>query len=356
MKEGDSMEKIPVSILGATGMVGQRFAVLLDNHPWFSVVALTGSDRSIGRPYEECCRWVLADPMPDYARQMIVQPTEPDGESAVAFSALPADLAREAEPKYARAGTGVCSNASAFRQEPDVPILIPEVNPDHIQIIEVQRSHRGWKGFIVTNPNCTSTGLTMAFRPILDSFGIRRSIVVSMQALSGAGYPGVASLDILDNVLPNIGGGEEEKVESEPRKMLGTFDREKIVPAPFLLSAHTNRVAVSDGHMVCASVELDRRATPEEVRAALERFESPQTVRELPSAPEKVIEVRNEEDRPQPRKDRNAGHGMTVVVGRIRKDPVWDVKFVVLAHNTIRGAAGGALLNAEFLVAQHYVK
>jgi aspartate-semialdehyde dehydrogenase len=356
MKEGDDMEKIPVSILGATGMVGQRFAVLLNNHPWFSVVALTGSDRSIGRPYEECCRWALEDPMPEYARRMIVQPTEPDAESAVAFSALPADLAREAEPKYARAGKGVCSNASAFRQEPDVPILIPEVNPDHAQIIAVQRKQRGWKGFIVTNPNCTSTGLTMAFRPILDSFGIRRSIVVSMQAVSGAGYPGVASLDILDNVLPNIGGGEEEKVESEPRKMLGTFDREKIVPAPFLLSAHTNRVAVSDGHMVCASVELDRRATPEEVRAALERFESLRPVRELPSAPEKVIEVRNEEDRPQPRKDRNAGHGMTAVVGRIRKDPVWDVKFVVLAHNTIRGAAGGALLNAEFLVAQQYLK
>jgi aspartate-semialdehyde dehydrogenase len=349
------MEKIPVSILGATGMVGQRFAVLLDNHPWFRVVALTGSDRSIGKPYGEICRWVLADPMPAYVRTMIVQPTEPDGESVVAFSALPADLAREAEPKYARAGKGVCSNASAFRQEADVPILIPEVNPEHIKILEVQKKLRGWKGFIVTNPNCTSTGLTMVFRPLLDSFGIRRAIVVSMQALSGAGYPGVASLDILDNVLPNIGGGEEEKVESEPRKMLGAFDRGKIIPAPFALSAHTNRVAVSDGHMVCASVELDRRVSPQEVSAALEGFQSPKEVLGLPSAPAKAIEVRNEEDRPQPRKDRNAGKGMTAVVGRIRADPVLDVKFVVLAHNTIRGAAGGALLNAEFLVSQKYL-
>ncbi len=349
------MEKIPVSILGATGMVGQRFAVLLDNHPWFRVVTLTGSDRSIGKTYGESCRWVLADPMPEYARSMVVQPTEPDAELVVAFSALPADLAREAEPKYARAGKGVCSNASAFRQEPDVPILIPEVNPEHIQIIEIQRKLRGWKGFIVTNPNCTSTGLTMVFRPILDSFGIRRAIVVSLQALSGAGYPGVASLDILDNVLPNIGGGEEEKVESEPRKMLGTFDREKIVAAPFALSAHTNRVAVSEGHLVCASVELGRRVSPQEVRAALEGFQPPEDVIGLPSAPAVAIEVRDEEDRPQPRKDRNAGKGMTTVVGRIRPDPVLDVKFVVLSHNTIRGAAGGSLLNAEFLVSRRYI-
>jgi aspartate-semialdehyde dehydrogenase len=349
------MEKIPVSILGATGMVGQRFAVLLENHPWFRVVALTGSDRSIAKPYGECCRWALTDPMPDYAREMIVQPTEPDADSRIAFSALPADLAREAEPKYAKAGKGVCSNASAFRQEPDVPILIPEVNPDHARILEVQRKNRGWNGFIVTNPNCTSTGLTMAFRPILDSFGIRRAIVVSMQAVSGAGYPGVAALDILDNVLPNIGGGEEEKVESEPRKMLGEIDREKIVPASFGLSAHTNRVAVSDGHLVCVSVELERRASPQEVLAALEGFQSPPAVRALPSAPPRAIEVRNEEDRPQPRKDRNTGKGMTAVVGRIRPDPVLGVKFVVLSHNTIRGAAGGALLNAEFLVAQKYL-
>jgi aspartate-semialdehyde dehydrogenase len=350
------MKKIPVSILGATGMVGQRFVSLLAEHPWFEVVALTGSDRSIGRPYAECCRWVLADPMPEYARKMIVLPTEPDGKARLAFSALPADLARDAEPAYAKAGVGVSSNASAFRQEPDVPILIPEVNPDHIHLIDQQRKNRDWPGFIVTNPNCTSTGLTMAFRPLLDAFGIRKAFVVSLQALSGAGYPGVASLDILDNVIPFIGGGEEEKVESEPRKMLGMLTAKGIEPAPFSISAHTNRVAVVDGHIVCASVELDRHAAPEEVEAALTNYSSPEAVRSLPSAPARAIEVRNEQDRPQPRRDRMTGQGMTTVVGRIRKDPILDIRMVVLSHNTIRGAAGCSILNAELLVAQHYVE
>jgi aspartate-semialdehyde dehydrogenase len=349
------MNKIPVSILGATGMVGQRFVSLLEDHPWFRVVALTGSDRSIGRPYGEACRWVLTDPMPDYARTMTVKPTEPDGESILAFSALPADLAREAEPGYAQAGKAICSNASAFRMETDVPLLIPDVNPDHTRLIDYQRKNRGWKGFIVTNPNCTSTGLTMALRPILDGFGIRRMFVVSLQAVSGAGYPGVASLDILDNVIPYIGGAEEEKVETEPRKMLGELRDGKIVPAPFQVSAHTNRVAVSDGHTVCASLELEQKATPEQIRTAMEKHAFPAAVRGLPSLPEHFIEVRDEVDRPQPRKDRDTGHGMTAVVGRIRPDPVFDIKFVVLSHNTIRGAAGGALLNAELMAAQKYI-
>ena len=350
------MNKIPVSILGATGMVGQRFVSLLDGHPWFRVAALTGSDRSIGRPYAECCRWALADPMPEYAKAMVVRPTEPDAESVLAFSALPADLAREAEPAYAGAGKGLCSNASAFRADGDVPLLIPDVNPDHTRLIPVQRKNRGWKGFIVTNPNCTSTGLTMALRPILDSFGLRSMFVVSMQAVSGAGYPGVASLDILDNVIPNIGGAEEEKVENEPRKMLGKFADGKVVPAPFLASAHTNRVAVTDGHVVCVSLKLEQSASPEQIRKAMEDYAFPDAVRGLPSLPSKFIEVRDEPDRPQPRRDRNAGRGMTAVVGRIRPDPIWDVKFVVLSHNTIRGAAGGALLNAELLVSQGFIE
>jgi aspartate-semialdehyde dehydrogenase len=349
------MNKIPVSILGATGMVGQRFVSLLKDHPWFRVVALTGSDRSIGRPYGEACRWVLAGPMPEYARMMTVQPTEPDGESALGFSALPADLARDAEPAYARAGKAICSNASAFRMEADVPLLIPDVNPDHTRLIDAQRRNRGWKGFIVTNPNCTSTGLTMALRPVLDAFGIRRMFAVSLQAVSGAGYPGVASLDILDNVIPYIGGAEEEKVETEPRKMLGQFSDGQITPAAFIASAHTNRVAVSDGHTVCVSLELERKATPEAVRKAMEEFIFPAAVRGLPSLPDRFIEIRGEIDRPQPRKDRDAGHGMTAVVGRIRPDPIFDIKFVVLSHNTIRGAAGGAVLNAELLVAQKYL-
>jgi aspartate-semialdehyde dehydrogenase len=349
------MKKLPVVVLGATGMVGQRFVSLLAGHPWFEVVGLTGSDRSIGKPYVECCRWVLADPMPEYAKRMIVQPTEPDGKARVAFSALPADLARDAEPAYAKAGAGVCSNASAYRQEPDVPILIPEVNPDHTRLVDVQRKNRKWSGFIVTNPNCTSTGLTMALRPVLDSFGIRKAFVVSMQAVSGAGYPGVASLDILDNVLPYIGGGEEEKVEQEPRKMLGVLTERGIDLASFVVSAHTNRVAVSDGHMVCASLELEQRAQPEDIVKVLQNFRAPEPVRNLPSAPAQPIEVRFEQDRPQPRRDRSAGNGMAAVVGRVRKDPLWDVKFVVLSDNTVRGAAGCAILNAELLVAQHYL-
>lgn len=349
------MKKIPVAVLGATGMVGQRFISLLEEHPWFEVVALTGSDRSIGKPYADCCRWILAEPMPDYARAMVVRPTEPDGKSRVAFSALPADLARDAEPSYAKAGVGVCSNASAYRQEIDVPILIPEVNPDHVRMVDEQRKNRSWSGFIVTNPNCTSTGLTMVFRPLLDAFGIRRAFVVSMQALSGAGYPGVASLDILDNVIPNI-GGEEEKVEWEPRKMLGSWNGGNVEVAPFGISAHTNRVAVSDGHMVCASVEFERRAEPADVQQLLESYRAPEAVRNLPSAPAIPIQVRREDDRPQPRRDRAAGKGMTTVIGRIRKDPILDVKFVVLSHNTVRGAAGCAIMNAELLVSQNYIK
>ncbi len=348
------MSKIKVAILGATGAVGQRFVQLLENHPWFEVAALTGSDRTVGRPYGESCRWILPEPMPAYARGMTVRPTEPGFEAALAFSALPSDNAQNAEPALAAAGYAVCSNASAHRMAPDVPLLIPEVNPDHTGLVAAQRRRRGWLGFIVTNPNCTSTGMTIAFRALQDAFGLRRAVVVSLQALSGAGYPGVASLDILDNVVPYI-AGEEEKVESEPRKMLGVLRDGAVEPAPVRLSAHTNRVAVSDGHTVCASVEFDRRAGPDEVAACLAQFQAPAVVQTLPSAPRCVIEVRSEPDRPQPRRDRDAGHGMTTVVGRIRPDPLFDAKFVVLSHNTIHGAAGGAILNGELLVAQGIV-
>lgn len=345
------MPKIPVAILGATGAVGQRFVTLLANHPWFEVTALTGSDRTVGQKYGEGCRWVLSEPMPAYARDMRVLPTEPGFEGRLAFSALPSDIAKTAEPALAAAGYAVCSNASAYRMAADVPLIIPEVNPDHTGLIPAQQAGRGWKGFILTNPNCTSTGLTIAFRALHDAFGLRRGVVVSMQALSGAGYPGVASLDILDNVIPHI-PGEEEKVETEPRKMLGTLRDGGIDFAPIALSAHTNRVAVSDGHLVCASVEFDQPAGPEAVAECLQAFQAPPTVQGLPSAPRRVIEVRAEPDRPQPRKDRDAGAGMTTVVGRIRPDPLFHVKFVVLSHNTLHGAAGGALLNGELLVAQ----
>ncbi len=349
------MSKVKVAVLAATGAVGQRFVQLLENHPWFEVTALTGSDRTIGQTYAEGCRWILPEPMPAYARDMRVVPTAPGFEAALAFSALPADLAKEAEPELAAAGYAVCSNASALRTWPDVPLLIPEVNPEHTALIAVQRQQRGWRGLAVTNPNCTSTGLTVALKALQEAFGLRRAFVVSLQALSGAGYPGVASLDILDNVVPYI-GGEEDKVENEPRKMLGRLQDHHIEPAPVQISAHTNRVAVSDGHLVCASVELDRPVSPAEAAQCLAGYQAPAAVRGLPSAPPVVIEVRPEADRPQPRKDRLAGKGMTTVVGRVRADPLFHIKFVVLSHNTIRGAAGASILNAELLVAQGWIK
>jgi aspartate-semialdehyde dehydrogenase len=345
-------DKIPVSILAATGSVGQRFVQLLDGHPWFEVVSLTGSDRSIGQRYGEACHWILPEPMPNYAREMTVAPTTPEAAGAgLAFSALPASVAREIEPLFAQTGVKVFSNASAYRTEPDVPILLPEVNPDHARLVETQRRQRGWSGYIVTNPNCTSTGMTVALKALQDAFGLSVVFAVSLQALSGAGYPGVASLDILDNVIPYI-GGEEEKVEWEPRKMLGRLDGESIELASFAISAQTNRVAVSDGHIVCLTVELRERADCRRVAQALREYQAPTVSADLPSAPQPVIVVREEVDRPQPRLDRNTGHGMTTVVGRVRPDNVFDARMVVLSHNTVRGAAGGSIYNAELLIGQ----
>lgn len=345
------MNKIPVGVLAATGSVGQRFVELLDNHPWFEVVALTGSDRSIGQPYGETCHWVLPEAMPDWARRMEVRPTAPEatGSLPLVFSALPAPIARDVEPLFAQSGAAVCSNASAYRREPDVPILLPEVNADHAEIVAIQRQRRGWSGCIVTNPNCTSTGLTVALKALQARFGLRRVFVVSLQALSGAGYPGVASLDIIDNVIPYI-GDEEGKIEWETRKMLGKFNGSQLEQASFIVSAHANRVAVSDGHTVCCSVELDSKASLEDAQHALIEYQPPEITRSLPSAPRPVIDLRSEPDRPQPRLDRATGKGMTTVVGRLRPDPLFDLKMVVLSHNTIRGAAGGAIFNAELLV------
>ncbi|MGB9673913.1 MAG: aspartate-semialdehyde dehydrogenase [Anaerolineales bacterium] len=341
------MEKIPVAVLAATGTVGQRFVQLLDNHPWFKVVALTGSDRSIGKTYEQACHWVLPTPMPDWARQMNLVATEEGAfEARIGFSALPSYQALEWEPRFAKIGMLVCSNASAYRMEKDVPILIPEVNAEHIALIHWQRKQRGWSGAIITNSNCTSTGMTVALKALQDAFGVKAVFAVSMQALSGAGYPGVASLDILDNVLPYI-VEEEEKVEEEPRKMLGTISNGEIKFAPFPISAHTNRVAVSEGHLVCLSVQLDKKASVEEIKAVLQQYQPPRICMTLPSTPKPVIKVFEGNDRPQPRLDRMLGAGMTTSVGRIRPDPIWDVKMVVLSHNTIRGAAGGSIYNAE---------
>ena len=364
-----SQSQIPVAVLGATGSVGQRFISLLDNHPWFKVVALAASDRSAGQPYSKATRWVLDTPMPEYARDMVIVPANTDAVQAkIVFSALHTEVANELEPAFAKAGAAVCSNASSYRRGEDVPLLLPEINAEHIQLVKQQRKNKGWSGCIVTNPNCTSTGLTIALKALDESFGVKKVFMVSLQALSGAGYPGVPSLDIMDNIIPNVGnGGEEEKVEWEPRKMLGKYveslkppssaagtpPRAGIEMADIKFSAHTNRVAVIDGHTVCASVALDKPVTPEIAIQALRDFTAKPSARNLPSAPKPVIEVRDEADRPQPRLDRMAGKGMTTVVGRVRRDPILDLKFVVLSHNTIRGAAGASIYNAELLVSEN---
>ena len=346
---------IPVALLGATGSVGQRFISLLDNHPWFKVVALAASDRSVGQKYSQATRWILNEPMPDYAKDMIVVPATVEAAQAkIVFSALHNEIAKDLEPQFARAGMAVCSNASSYRRDEDVPLLLPEINADHIHLVTQQRKNKNYSGCIVTNPNCTSTGLTIALKALDDAFGVKKVFAVSLQALSGAGYPGVASLDIADNVIPNI-KGEEEKVEWEPRKMLGKLDNGKIALADIQFSAHTTRVAVTDGHLVCASVELasHAQADVQTAEAILRDFSPVESARELPSSPRPVIQVREEADRPQPRLDRLTGNGMTTVVGRIRRDPILDLKFVVLSHNTIRGAAGGSIYNAELLVSEN---
>lgn len=347
-----SSSQIEVAVLGATGSVGQRFISLLDQHPWFKVVALAASDRSVGQKYSQAARWVLDTPLPEYAREIVVVPASTDCiDAQIVFSALHSDVARELEPQFAQAGAAVCSNASSFRRGDDVPLLLPEINADHIQLVKEQRRRRGWSGAIVTNPNCTSTGLTIALKALDNAFGVEKVFAVSLQALSGAGYPGVPSLDIMDNIIPNVAnGGEEDKVEWEPRKMLGKVAEGQIELADITFSAHTNRVAVIDGHTVCASVKLRNPVDSDLAVEALRSYHAPASASDLPSSPRPVIEVRDEADRPQPRLDRLTGKGMTTVVGRVRRDPILDLKFVVLSHNTIRGAAGASIYNAELLV------
>ncbi len=293
--------------------------------------------------------------MPEAAKKMVIQENEAAiKECQIAFSAMPADQAKEVEPALAAAGMAVVSNASSHRMDIDVPILLPEINPDHTALVEIQRKNKNRKGFIVTNPNCTSTGMTVSLKPLLDAFGIDQVLAVSLQALSGAGYPGVASMDIIDNVVPYI-KGEEEKVETEPLKMLGIVRDGRINDANFIISAHTNRVAVTDGHTVCVSIKCSQDVKPKDALEAMRSYKCPEISRELPSSPWPVIQVRDEPDRPQPRLDRNEGNGMTTSVGRMRVDPIMGLKYVVLSHNTIRGAAGGAIYNAELLVQQKLV-
>jgi aspartate-semialdehyde dehydrogenase len=349
--------KIKVGILGATGAVGQRFAQLLADHPWFEIKVLTASDRSVGRPYAEACRWLLRGGIPAALTETRLVATEASAipeDVRLLFSALPGDTAGAVEEELAAAGFAVCSNASAHRMDPDVPLLIPDVNPDHTALIRVQQARRGWRGFIVTNPNCSATALVCALKPLHDAFGIEAVNVVTMQALSGAGYPGVASLDILDNVIPYI-GGEEEKIEIEPRKLLGTLRGDAVELAGFVVSAQANRVAVRNGHLEAVSVRLERTASIDEVAAAFIGYRGEPQRLGLPSAPDPAIVLHTAADRPQPRLDRLIGKGMATSVGRLRSDPIFDYKFLVLGHNTIRGASGGALLNAELLYAQGYL-
>jgi len=345
-------EKIRVGVLGATGAVGQRFVELLADHPWFKLTALTASDASAGRPYGEACRWLLSSDMPSHVADMIVYETSPTIGCDLVFSALPGGMAGTVEEDFASAGYGVFSNASAHRQDPDVPLLIPEVNPDHLSLIATQRIKRGWeRGFIITNPNCSAVMLTMALAPLHNEFGLRSVVVSTMQGLSGAGYPGVPSLDALDNVIPFI-GGEEEKLSLEPRKMLGKIRDESIEFANFVISAHCNRVPAREGHLETVSVAVEKSARPEEFLEAWRDWRPLPQQLKLPTAPQPPLIVRPEPDRPQTRLDRDAGRGMAVTVGRVRSCDVLDIKFVVLGHNTIRGAAGASVLNAELMVAQ----
>jgi len=341
--------KYRVGILGATGMVGQRFIQLLVDHPQFEVSAVAASDRSQGKTYGEACTWRLSGEMPTAVRTMPVQPPAPPLDCDLVFSSLPGEIARETEGSFAAAGYPVISNSSAFRMDEDVPLLIPEVNHEHLGLLERQR-HKYARGFIVTNPNCSTIMLALALAPLHAAFGVEATVATTLQALSGAGYPGVASLDILDNVLPYI-GGEEEKIETETTKILGRFNDARIDPAPMAVSAQCHRVNVADGHMAAVRVTFARKASIEDVRESLKSYSSLPQELGLYSAPSAPIVVRDERDRPQPKLDRDAGNGMTVTVGRLNPDSVLDYRFVVLSHNTIRGAAGAAILNAELLVA-----
>ena len=346
--------KRKVAILGATGAVGQRFIQVLQGHPWFQIEVLAASERSAGKKFREACNWVMESNLPKEIAEMPVanadvESVERAGDVDLVFSSLPGDLAGPVESEFA-AFYPVFSKASAHRMEKDVPLIIPEINPDHADLVKVQQRARGWKGFITTDPNCSTIQLAITLKPLM-KFGLKEIIVSTMQALSGAGYPGVASLDIIDNVIPFI-SGEEEKMEGEALKVLGTFNGDAVQNADFKLSASCNRVNVKDGHLESVFIKLERSPQIEEIEAAFANFKGEPQKLKLPSAPEHPIVVRHEKNRPQPRFDRDTGCGMSVVVGRIRKDPIMTFKYTCLGHNTVRGAAGSGILSAELYVAK----
>lgn len=347
------MSKIDVGILGATGMVGQHFIKFLDGHPLFQLAWLGASERSAGKRYPDAARWHLGGTAPDSAARLTVEEAKPGSAPKLLFSAMDASVATEIEQAFAAAGHVVVSNSRNHRMDADVPLLVPEINPDHLRLIPGQQARRGWKGQIVTNPNCSTIVLTMGLAP-LAQFGITRIVTTTLQAVSGAGYPGVPSMDILGNVIPYI-GNEEEKMEEETQKIMGTFAGDHIEPLAAKVSAHCNRVAVIDGHTVTISVELAAKPTEADVRHAFDTFAGVPQQRNLPSAPKRPVQYMPEADRPQPRKDAERDRGMAAFVGRLRPCPVFDWKFVALGHNTIRGAAGAAVLNAELMQSEGLV-
>jgi len=351
------LKRRKVAILAATGAVGQRFVQLLENHPWFEISVLAASERSAGKKYGDACSWHMETEMPKEIGEMTVVNTnlksvKEAGDVDFIFSALPGSIAGPIEEAFA-SEYPVLSKASAHRLDEDVPLLIPEVNPEQLNLIPVQKRKRGWSGFISTDPNCSTIQMAMTLKPLM-KFGLKRVVVTTMQALSGAGYPGVASLDIIDNVVPYI-AKEEEKLETETKKILGTLEDDRVKPADITISASCNRVNVKDGHLEVIYADLEEKLSVEEVKEAFKNFVGEPQRLKLPSAPEKPIIVRDEVDRPQPRFDRNAGKGMSVVVGRIREDPVMTIKYLCLGHNTIRGAAGAGILSAELMVAKGYL-
>ncbi len=351
------MKKVKAGVLGATGTVGQRFIELLEGHPYFDLTSLAASEKSAGKVYEEALsgRWKISSHIPEYVRKSVVQDCNPDLDCRLVFSGLDSSVAGEIEEEFANKGYIVVSNSRNHRWDRYVPLLSAEVNPHHLEIIKHQESYKNSGGFIVTNSNCTIMGVTIVLKALMDSFGVEKVFLTSLQAISGAGYPGVASLDILGNVIPHI-GGEEEKAESEPLKILGRYEEDKIVNSDIIISAQCNRVPVVDAHMCCLSVKLGKKAAISNIVKVLEDFKGEPQALELPQAPKKPVIVRQEPDRPQPRVDLMEGQGMTTVVGRIRECSLFDIKMVVLSHNTLRGAAGAALLNAELMYRKGYVE
>lgn len=340
--------RIEVGILGATGMVGQHFIKFLQNHPWFSLTWLGASDRSAGKKYRDAAQWHLGGETPATVADMVVEDCKPGNAPQLVFSATDASVATEIEQAFAKAGHAVVSNSRNHRMDADVPLLVPEINPDHLKLAPVQRKSRGWSGLIVTNPNCSTVVLTMGLAP-LKPFGITRVVATTLQAVSGAGYPGVASMDIVGNVIPFI-GGEEEKMQQETQKILGDFDGSRVRDLPAKVSAHCNRVPVVDGHTVTVSVEFSSKPAEKDVLEAFRAFTSVPQERKLPSAPCSPVIYMTQPNRPQPRKDVERERGQTVFVGRLRACPVFDYKFIAMGHNTVRGAAGAAILNAELMV------